>query len=62
MGDDVSVALHGSDTRQRRAITNFIQHPNFDKETMANDIAVIRVGILVHENIYGALLKVPILK
>lgn len=43
MGDDVSVAFYGSDTRQRRAITNFIQHPNFDKETMANDIAVIRV-------------------
>lgn len=43
MGDDVSVAFHGNDTRQRRAITNFIQHPNFDKETMANDIAVIRV-------------------
>lgn len=44
MGDDVSVAMKGSETRQRRKVVHFVPHPEFDKPTFKNDIAVIRVS------------------
>lgn len=44
MGDDVSVEMKGSQTRQRRKVIHFVQHPEFEKPTFKNDIAVIRVS------------------
>lgn len=43
MGDDTSVAMKGSDTRQRRKVIHFVPHPEFEKGTFKNDVAVIRV-------------------
>ncbi|XP_055301714.1 trypsin eta-like [Sitodiplosis mosellana] len=43
MGDDLTVTLHGNETRQRRKIVHFVPHPEFSRETFQNDIAVIRV-------------------
>lgn len=43
MGDDLLVSYVGSLSRQRRKIVNFLQHPEFSRETFQNDIAVIRV-------------------
>lgn len=45
MGDDVSVAIKGSDTRQRRKVLHFVPHPEFERTTFKNDVAVIRVSI-----------------
>lgn len=44
MGDDVSVAMKGSKTRQRRKVIHFVPHPEFERSTFKNDIAVIRVS------------------
>ena len=44
MGDDTTVAIKGSDSRQRRKVIHFVQHPEFEKATFKNDIAVIRVS------------------
>lgn len=44
MGDDTTVAIKGSDTRQRRKVMHFVPHPKFEKKTMKNDVAVIRVS------------------
>lgn len=43
MGDDTSVAIKGNETRQRRKVVHFVPHPEFDKRTFKNDVAVIRV-------------------
>lgn len=43
MGDDLLVTYTGSKTRQRRKVLNFIQHPEFSRDTFQNDIAMIRV-------------------
>lgn len=48
MGDDLLVTYTGSKTRQRRKILNFVQHPEFSKDTFQNDIAVIRVCNIFH--------------
>lgn len=44
MGDDTSVSMKGSETRQRRKVIHFVPHPEFERETFKNDIAVIRVS------------------
>lgn len=44
MGDDTSVNMQGSDTRQRRKVVHFVPHPEFEKNTFKNDVAVIRVS------------------
>lgn len=44
MGDDVSVAMKGSESRQRRKVIHFVPHPEFERPTFKNDIAVIRVS------------------
>lgn len=43
MGDDTSVAIKGNETRQRRKVMHFVPHPQFEKKTFKNDVAVIRV-------------------
>lgn len=45
VGDDVLVIRDGSKTRQRRKVKHFVPHPDYDEETVKNDIAVIRVSI-----------------
>lgn len=43
MGDDLSISFSGTETRQCRQIQSFILHPEFNRQTFENDIAVIRV-------------------
>lgn len=45
MGDDLWISINGSASRQRRKISHFVPHPDFSGETMANDIAIIRVSL-----------------
>lgn len=45
MGDDLVVSKVGSDTRQLRIVENFVIHPEYDENTLDNDIAIIRVSI-----------------
>lgn len=44
MGDDLVVSKSGSASRQIRLVENFVTHPNYDVETLDNDIAIIRVN------------------
>lgn len=52
MGDDLSIGYESSDTRQRRVIGHFIQHPEFNRETFENDIAVIRVRKMIFMQLF----------
>lgn len=44
MGHDIKVSMKGSDIRQQREVMHFVPHPEFSRETMQNDVAVIRVS------------------
>lgn len=43
MGDDLLISWVGSKTRQIRLIQSFVVHPNYNKNNLENDIAIIRV-------------------
>lgn len=48
IGDDVVVTIDESETRQRRKVKHFVQHPNYCfAETVENDVGVIRVRISI---------------
>lgn len=45
MGDDLSIENRAASSRQIRFATHLFVHPNYDVDTLANDIAVVRVSV-----------------
>jgi hypothetical protein len=45
MGDDLSIESRASPQRQTRYATHIFAHPSYDVDTLANDIAVVRVSV-----------------
>jgi hypothetical protein len=45
MGDDLSIESRATPQRQIRYATHIFAHPMYNVDTLANDIAVVRVSV-----------------
>lgn len=45
MADDLTVTSNASSQRQIRSISHIIVHPQYDSDTLVNDIGIMRVII-----------------
>lgn len=48
MGDDMFITRNGSLTRQLKIVKHFYVHESYEAETLANDIAIIRVSSILY--------------